>query len=341
MASTGIDRQRSAYRRGLVLGFTLAEIITLIIFCLLLALTARLLQERRIAETLRQENAAQLVELSLMREKLQQFAASKTPLDDLFRELVLLREKAAELDRLKAEAAALAEKARQWERVEQALAGRLPPGASAEAIARQLALDARLGAALRAALREAGFPHPTPEQLDAVAAAIEEALGSTLADADGLPPAEAVRAALAGRTALATENATLKRQLGNLEEALRRVGPGTEMPPCWRDEKTGRPEYIFDVALTPSGMIVRDRALPHRAAEQAQLPIAMTFLRAVPWQQFLEEALPLFQWSVENKCRFFVRAFDLTAPNEKTEYKAMMRRLEMRFYKLELLDERF
>ncbi len=50
---------------------------------------------------------------------------------------------------------------------------------------------------------------------------------------------------------------------------------------------------------------------------------------------------PLFRWSVDNGCRFVVRAFDTTGPTEKAIYKRQMSVLEQRFYKYEELTERF
>jgi len=111
------------------------------------------------------------------------------------------------------------------------------------------------------------------------------------------------------------------------------------MPSCWADAETGRVEYIFDVALTSHGLIVRDRALPHRAEERARLPIAIDFGRELAPATFLSQAYPLYQWSVEHECRFFVRAFDLTAPSEKATYKHHLRILGQRFYLYEVLDE--
>ncbi|HYC02401.1 MAG TPA: hypothetical protein VED40_03865 [Azospirillaceae bacterium] len=341
MSLGAIERENRQYRRGLVLGFTLAEIITLIIFCLLLALASRIIKEQRRIADLAALTREQQVQIDLMKEKIQALVGKDKPIDDLFRELVLLRQKSQQVDLLRQQVAELREKADQLRMLEKALAEELPPDASPQEKIDQIIQDAALAAALRDALRAAGYDKPTPQQLREVTEALRQIIADNLKAGGNIPPAEAIRRAMMGRDTLAKENATLKAQVNNLEEALRRVGPGTELPPCWRDEKTGRPEYIFDVALTSTGMIVRDRALPHRAKEQAELPIRLTFGQEIATDRFLAEALPLYNWSVERKCRFFVRAFDLTGPGEKKEYKANMRRLEMRFYKLEVLNESF
>ncbi len=108
---------------------------------------------------------------------------------------------------------------------------------------------------------------------------------------------------------------------------------GTEMPACWVSSETGKVEYIFDVALTSNGIILRDNALPHRKKEQRKLPLAkITFKQELNIRQFLRMTNPLFNWSVNHGCRFFVKAFDLTKANEKAVYKRHLRYLGHRFY---------
>ena len=127
----------------------------------------------------------------------------------------------------------------------------------------------------------------------------------------------------------------------DLLRQARSGGRGLDHPPCWATPD-GKAEYIFDIALTRRGLIVRERELPHRAIERAKLPIGDLALddELIP-KNFLGMTEPLFRWSVDNECRFVVRAFDSTAPTEKTIYKRHMRVLEQRFYKYEELNETF
>ena len=115
------------------------------------------------------------------------------------------------------------------------------------------------------------------------------------------------------------------------------------MPSCWTDKTTRKkPEYIFDIALTSSGLMLRDRALPHRAAQQAKLPLkGLTFDKVMTPSEFLASGRAIYNWSVKHGCRFFVRAFDLTLATEKAIYKRQLRRLEQIFYKYEVLEEAF
>lgn len=369
-----------AYRRGLVLGLTMAEIVILLIFCLLLALAAVLIAKDREIEAARAESAALRAEKIVLEDKLN-IALAANPaadqFDDIFQELVQARE---EIAALKHQNAALVEKAKAYEQIEQALkeAGRAPgpdqmrdlvseiealKDRTAELEAAQEVRDAlesaglptdpdKLREALQAdsesqeklaqtedqlkrlqdALTEAGLP-TDPEELKQ---AVEEAVAArdTIREAGFASPQQA-REALKDAASLKAENERLRARQAELEDGGDGVGKGTEMPSCWFDPATGKTEFIFDVALTSSGLIVRDRdAPPRQAAEKARLPIEITFDTELSPEAFLSQARPLFEWSVRNECRFFVRAFDRTAPHEKELFKQRLLTLEQRFYKL-------
>jgi len=136
-------------------------------------------------------------------------------------------------------------------------------------------------------------------------------------------------------------NANLKAQMANLQRQGRAGGRGLDHPPCWATSD-GKAEYIFDVALTSRGLIIRDRELPHRVADRAALPIAnLVFNTELNPERFLAVTAPLFHWSMQHECRFVVRTFDTTGPAEKLAYKRQMRVVEQRFYKYEELNAPF
>lgn len=343
MALGTIERQNSQYRRGLVLGFTLAEIITLIIFCLLLALTARLLKEKRQIDILATENAQQAAELNLLQARLEEYKKTfrnPSQIDDLFKELVLLRREAQQVAMLQTQVASLSEKAQQWDLIQKAIADGLPPDASPQQAVERLMQDAQLAAAIRDAMEAAGLD-PSLSEIREIAETLKQSVQEAVEANPGLSPSESIKQAVSSRDSLIAKVSDLQGQNKNLRDKLERIGPGLEMPPCWANRESGKPEYIFDVALTSTGFIVRDRTPPHRMTQRTELPVNMTFDQEITSTQFLAEAYPLYQWSVQSQCRFFVRAFDQTGSGEKREYKLMMRRLETRFYKLEVLNESF
>jgi hypothetical protein len=59
-------------------------------------------------------------------------------------------------------------------------------------------------------------------------------------------------------------------------------------------------QYIFDVALTSTGIVVRDNALPQRSDEQRQLPLSpMIFGEEVSLSRFIVISQPLCAWNNE------------------------------------------
>jgi hypothetical protein len=82
-------------------------------------------------------------------------------------------------------------------------------------------------------------------------------------------------------------------------------GPGTEHPACWISGNTGKPEYIFDVALRNQSIEIHDNVLPDRAADQRALPLALiSYDEPLSPMRFMAITLPLFEWSEEHDCRF-------------------------------------
>jgi flagellar motor protein MotB len=97
MSQTDV-RQEKSYRRGLILGLTIAEIMILLIFVLLMALSAALSQRDRTIEVLGRGGAIELFEI------LSEAYPQSTRPDDFFKELVRAIEvrKAVEAQGLKA-----------------------------------------------------------------------------------------------------------------------------------------------------------------------------------------------------------------------------------------------
>lgn len=159
----------------------------------------------------------------------------------------------------------------------------------------------------------------------------------------GLSPAE-VREAIESRDAVVDSGEDAAALVERLDRANRRIerledqarargGGGSDHPSCWYD-RDGTVAYLFDVALVARGFVVDLARAPQHEAERALLPLDLVQTGSlVSPAQFLRQTRPVYEWSVERKCRFFVRAFDLTAADQKDPYKRRMRVLESRFYK--------
>ena len=315
-----ISEQQEGYRRGLVLGLTMAEIAVLVIFVLLLVLGALLALKDRENEELQERNR-------ILRASLSEFdrivETNGGHFEDVIRELARAKETRRSLDRLQQEVTDLQQEIQAFRELQQVLETNRPKTMAERPLPevfRELLL-------LRSAVMDSGVA-PSPH---AVRKALIEA-----ANKDDLLQLAEQRA-----QELTRQKDDLNARLTELQRTADRGGRGLDHPPCWATPD-GKAEYIFDIALTSKGLIIRERELPHRVIERNQLPLHGLALNEelVP-SRFLDMTRELFVWSRNNDCRFVVRAFDDTASTEKTTYKRHMRVLEQHFYKYEELEEPF
>ncbi len=320
-----VIREDRFYRRGLILGLTMAEIMILIVFLLLLLLSIFLQRKENEISKLEDQFVEKEETFQELQEKYDQLRErfGDNNFDDLFSELILARKGS---DKLKAHVAALEEKVERIEETNEELVKKIEIYRDIKALVRESGVTAE---ELRQVLREAERQESLVAMLAENGFPVEdsEALKRRLADAN---------AALEAVSKRGDENATLKERL---EYFKRWGGRSNQMPPCWIHPVSKKSEYIFDIALTSSGLKVYDRKLKHRREDQAKLPVQnITFLARVPPKRFQDETLPLFEWSKANECRFYVRVFDQTGRTEKLIYKRHLEAVEGHFYKLEVKD---
>lgn len=104
---------------------------------------------------------------------------------------------------------------------------------------------------------------------------------------------------------LIKDNANLKGQNLQLSAQIKKSGRGNEFPSCWVTSD-GKPESIFELLITESGIQIKDRLLPHRVDDKTKLPLsAVRYNMELPLADFEAELRPLYQWSVEHDCRFY------------------------------------
>lgn len=281
---TPVLDQKKAYRRGLLLGFTMAEVIIMVLFCLLLASAFKF--EEKLNE-LATANS-KLAELSKV---LNAKYGEDGEIDDIFTELRMVRKENAELKQR---------------------------AADNESALSEVKANAELLRDIKASLQSAAVA-----QVNAVEVAAIVKAGLAKGD----------RAIQCERNALEKER--LEGQVKSQQVMLDKHG--TEMPACWANKKTGKPDYIFTIDLTSSGLVIHDEKLPHWQADQALLPLGeISFDTEVAPDVFRAQTKALWSWSKEHQCRFFVMVRDKTQPTEKDTYKRLLRTLEDHFYKLEV-----
>lgn len=381
---------RSSFPKGVVLGLTMAEVVLLVVFVLLLALAALLQREmdgRRQAEEDAEETEEEL------EEKAEELALLLVRLEDVegfIRDRGLAREFADAVPEPEeggdrhTTLVEIERQAEHWQELVRRAGPRAPESpeeflsALTDTLDREESyrkaaagtdLSAETLAAAAAVIAEADAAGITPEELLEAARQVAEAVavpGALTPEeiAEAARIAEAAEDALRERGLEPTPEAveelfrdaerwreragqSLDRMAADLEraedqierlraQARSRAGPGRggmDHPSCrYRDGR--RVAYLFDIGLVESGYILRAAEVASDPAERTALPLDRVRLgRTLRESEFLEQTQALFDWSRGEECRFFVRVFDHTPPDQKARYKELMRTLEGRFYK--------
>jgi hypothetical protein len=302
----GSARDDKQFRRGVVLGLTMAEALLLLIFLLMLILGIRLKsQSTEIAELEKQRDAAQsrLVAMQPVFDKL-----AKRDKFDITKDYVRMQQQLADAN------ARLKDAELSVDLVQQA-ASLAPPDATPEEATRALLNEAAIGRqALDAAQRFA--PDLPPEK--AVEALVKAAtIGQALKD--GGTPDELLAAAGACKADLQS----CKNQTTFLNSRLNAKTGGFDLPPCWVDNK-GKIQYIFDASLSDAGIYVEDKAVAGREADQEKLPLARArYGEPLGPDEFSDAFSPLLKWSNDHGCRFYVRLYDDMRDGDRAEYKEL------------------
>jgi hypothetical protein len=321
MPSNSIVQNNFSYKRGLVLGLTMAEIVLLLLFSILLALSALFLEkEHEVEEAIIQKDEF-AKRLQISEEKLGILVSqlSRSDQKEMKKELVRLKERERQiaylLERLKLDRDEL----------------------TSENVDLLVERHSRLNETAQA-LSKAGFPSE-PKKLKKLL----KRLNNNRTEIAKL--AKSLEKALSDNKDL-NENINLVKmgldqkegQIAHMKRTLERAGKGTEKPACWADKTTRKPKYIYNAGLTNKGIIVRLSEMPPWASARKLPHKAIPFDQVLEPRTFLRKANPVLSWSKRNECRFFVRVFDLTGSAEKATYKRMMRYVESAFYKYEVID---
>jgi len=353
-------------RKGLVLGLTLAEVLLLLLFLLMLALGWRMaLFEKQASD---EHDKAQAVAAELIR--LKATLGSLSPLlEELKAKAGLDLKTVQELADRIARADALADENTKLKQENSALtatlnntkligldpmklnaikdalaaAAKINPSDPPEVLTRAVEVLRRLGTETKpdqvAGLSELVAIH---EKLKA----LEKALGAAVA-INPNDPVEAIERALevlkrAGpdtqpdQITPTDQVAAMKSQSTRLRQErdnLMRQGKGLTYPSCWMTTK-GYTEYIFDIIIRDGGLIVQD-ATPSRADDPDMKRLG-TFARneLINEGLFKSATLDLYQHSKELNCRYYAIIRDGTEPTSKERYIALRNLVEDHFYPL-------
>jgi len=310
-------------RRGLTLGLTLAEVLLLLLFVVMLALGARMMTMER-----EQQTARAIFE----RENAQLRRANA----DLTSALHGLRAIGSNVDSLKAADAAVA------------TAVEIDPNNPAEVLVRAVATLKRLGTDTRPdQVRPLSDMLSDSEKLKALDKAIGLATQLNPNDpAEALTRAAAVLSRLGADTTpeevmpiqqILSMSSKLDRAVSERDN-LMHTGNGLTYPSCWRTAE-GKTEYMFDITIQDGGLIARN-ATPSRAGDPAlQLVAGVARNELIGESAFRSGTAELFNYSKGQNCRFYSIVRDDTGPKSKVRYKELRSMVENRFYILLRSDQ--
>ncbi|HTQ12536.1 MAG TPA: hypothetical protein VMH86_01570 [Rhizomicrobium sp.] len=318
----------SEYRRGVVLGLTMAEVTILLLFCLLLASLAVLSRASNQIAELKKQHQPQTLTVSASTAKVleAEYGAirSHTDIDEDFDKLFAAKR---EDDQIRAVLASAGLSSNPKHDVPQAIQDIVKVSVAGRTLASEMKMSS-------------ATPEDTIKAIN-----MARQIVKPVADAGALPNSDAATDPSSERTSLAR---VLCADQGSDEkryaECVKKIidtsgGKGLEFQSCWWDKTTSpwKTKNIYDVILTDSGFVVRDLdpgTDEYRSQKQNTLPVAGIKIGVeVDETSFLAETLPLRLWSDQNKCRFYVRVIDQTGPSSKEIYKARLSALEDRFYK--------
>jgi hypothetical protein len=302
----GSARDDRQFRRGVVLGLTMAEALLLLIFLLMLMLAIKLKGQSAEITRLEQEKTEAQSTLAAIRpiiDKLpgrqkfditKDYARMKRQLD-----LANARLKDAELS---------------VDLVSQAAAAR--PDMKPEDAAKALINEAIIG---REALDAAKKIAPDVPTEKAVQVLLDASLFGQAVSKESNSPEQLLASAAACRSDLQS----CKNQTTYLNTRLNAKTGGFDLPPCWVDQN-GKIQYIFDASLQDDGIEIDDNQVAGRDDEQANLPLGHVKYKApMSRGDFAEAFQPLLNWSNQHGCRFYVRLYDDMKTADRSEYKSL------------------
>jgi len=344
-------QQDGVYRRGVLLGMTMAEIMILILFCLLMAFALRL---DEFQEKLDQAETAQKL-FDQLEEEAGSFDDAWTLLSDMQVTVQqfgsdVLNEIAEQIE---------GDRAYRREEMNEAITfGLKQYGVVKEELTQEGDEDQVTPDMVIEAIKQrmdAGEKYveiePVLGTLDSVKDSFEEATGrepspDELGEEFQRLIADAAAWQAAGRGNLAEEyqaavmeNEDLKERMGRLDLALNKAtdqlagkGQGLEYPSCFQTTE-GKTQYVFDIEFDEETMTLQALPVPGNELRWEKLNFdRISTGEPLEVKRYLAETIGVFKWSKENACNFFVRILDRTLAENKSQYKRMKRYIEYRFY---------
>ena len=115
---------------------------------------------------------------------------------------------------------------------------------------------------------------------------------------------------------------------------LNNVLGGNELPPCWVNTETSKPEYIFAIYIHERDLVIKRSWKDYRNIEIKKYKnIKKIINKRMKIEKFMKLSLEIYLDSKRNKCKHFVEIYDNAV--SKNGYKKQRLRIENYFYKYE------
>ena len=322
MASKGNAKH---YRRGLVLGLTLAEVFLLLLFLLLLVFSYLLniekikwepVKEVLIEANLPADTTAEMqTSVATLRDQVESYESVVEALPDADSMITAINEFVELKERLRDQGVEVDDP--------DVLRTRLQAMSDADLLAKEYENVCGDLERLKDQLSN-DFEAPTAQ------AALETCPSDKRLDVSSLEP-ESMEEAKQIIERLQRTNSRLNKSLTDLSG-----GRGLVYPPCWASPSNpDRPIYSYNVSIKDEGLVVelgddrtgQDLSVFKNGARDPD------YDRTLSRREYLSQTRGLFNWSVDNQCRFFVRVIDDTSADNKSGYKDYLATVETHFYK--------
>lgn len=305
-----------SYRRGVVLGFTVAEIMLLVLFALLLAFVGALSRgkyEIEKAEAINQRflTAVKLIDDSgKFKKEIESTLLEKVDYDKKLKELEkkfnnqsLPDDVYAELQSQNIDLKSKEGKERFLDILITALAAQKDFKGSAGMSEKDVIATCKAGAELKKA-------YPDKKIND-----ITQLIKGAQSQAD------------------LTKNA--KAQAEHWRSEANKCGLGGNLPPCYKQSSGDATPYIFDARIKPEGIVLID-TIPqeYRTRFSSDFKDPPVLNKPLSSEEFRNQTYQFLDWGRKNECRFYVQVYD-DLPNDKERFKSMLKTIETSFYKFQ------
>lgn len=297
----------SSYRRGVVLGFTVAEIMLLMLFALLLALAGLLIKGRHDVQraTAVNEKFGHIISSLDLSDKV----LVQKNIEKVIAEHVDYQKKVKEIeDKLKNQSLP--------DDVYEEIKSQKLDLSSTEG--KQKFLDLLITAldAKRQAQKDGGTVKEHIESACAAGSRMADVIGSDKKPNDILNSVKDSKA-----------------KAKYWESQAAKCGLAGVLPPCYRESNEEPTPFIYDAVIKAEGIYLKD-TIPEKYVNRFK----SDFINPPPVgkplsiNEFANLTYQFLVWGQKNQCRFYVTAYD-ELPNEKDKFKQYLKAIEGNFYK--------